>query len=244
MTSDHTDANVEPSDDHFLAESVRTFPWLRAALSAVAVLVVEYLTVALIFVVGPSSVDRSAAPITSTTAVLAQYGHILYNAHHVPTLTRATVQIGGSPLGNDLYIATSASVPPVVFFLIPVVALVAAGVLFERSRETRRADSLLEESALVGTGFTVGYLVSGVVGAFLFVQNWPLVAQEEVVGAASQAPLLSLTLVTFFLFPLVFVSLGAAAAYFGGSSGDDASTPEQDPTGEAVGTTPTDDDQA
>lgn len=246
MTTDHAEPADASTDDHLLAPSVRAFPWLPAGLAAVATFLLEYLVVATIFVVGPSSVDRSAAPIDSAAAVVIQYGHILFNAHHVPTVTRATIQIGGSPFGNDLYFATGASVPPVVFFLVPVVALVAAGALFETSRPGTPAESVLEESALVGTGFTVGYLLCGVVGTFVLVQRWALVAQEETVGTASQGPMLSVTLVAFFLFPIVLVTLGAAAVASRRSRTDDAiGTPEDgDPAGESAAAVPADDDQA
>lgn len=240
MTTDRPDeADAEPTDDHLIAESVRTFPWSTAALAAAGVFVVEYLIMTAIFVLGPSSVDRSAAPITSEVAVLAQYGHILFNAHHVPTITRATVPIANAPIANDLYLASGASVPPAVFFLVPVVALVAGGLLFERSRGTARSESVLEESALVGTGFTVGYLACGVLGALLFVQRWPLVEGGETVGTLSQGPMLGVTLVTFFLFPMLFVTLGAAVAHRVGSPTESPTTvPESDPA------VPAEDDQA
>lgn len=241
MTTDRPDVDTEPTDDHFIAEPVRTFPWIGAALSAAGVFVVEYLLMAAIFVLGPSSVDRGAAPITSEIAVLVQYGHILFNAHHVPTITRATVPIANAPIANDLYLASGASVPPVVFFLVPIAALVAGGVLFERGRGAARSGSVLKESALVGTGFTVGYLVSGVVGALLLVQRWPLVEGGETIGVLSQGPMLAVTLVTFFLFPMVFVSLGAATAHLLGTRIEKGATvPESDPAAAA----PTDDDQA
>ncbi|MFC7027928.1 hypothetical protein ACFQH8_11375 [Halomicroarcula sp. GCM10025710] len=162
MTPDHAESADASTDDHFLAPSVRTFPWLQAALAAVAVFVVEYLLVAALFVVGPSSVDRNAAPINSTVDVLVQYAHILFNAHHVPTITRATVQIGGSPLANDLYIATDASVPPVVFFLIPMVALVVAGGVFEAYRRGTppRASSRRVRSSGRGSPWATSCVVS------------------------------------------------------------------------------------
>ncbi|MFC7018996.1 MULTISPECIES: hypothetical protein [Haloarcula] len=246
MTTDHAEPADASTDDHLLAPSVRAFPWLPAGLAAVATLLVEYLVIAAIFVVGPSSVDRGAAPINAAGDVAIQYGHVLFNAHHVPTVTRATIQIGGSPFGNDLYFATGASVPPVVFFLVPVVALFAAGALFETYRPGTPAESILEESALVGTGVTVGYVLCGVVGTFVLVQRWALEVQEETVGTATQRPLLSVTLVAFFLFPMVLVTLGAATAASRRSSTDDVVGPpgDGDAGGESGTAGPGDDDQA
>ncbi|MFB6308917.1 MAG: hypothetical protein ABEH35_06265 [Haloarculaceae archaeon] len=207
-----TDGGSQP----LLDRSLRTFPWPRAVGAAVVTFLVEYLLVAVIFVVGPSSVDRSAPTIRSTVDVIVQYGHILYNAHHVPTLTRANAQIAGSPLGNDLYFAENPATPPIVFFALPVVALAVAGWLFEQRRSSERVDpSRIKEGLLVGTGFTVGYLLVGIVGALTLVQTWPLVVDGETIGQAAQAPYLWASIVAFFLFPMVFVSVGAALSYVG-----------------------------
>jgi len=215
--ADTDDGVARAEDQHLFSPALRNFPWVEAGGAAVATFLVEYLLVAALFVVGPSSVDRSAPAINSTVAVVIQYAHVLFNAHHVPTLLQvpAGVQVAGSALGNDLYIAMAAgeaSVPPVVYFLVPMIALTVAGGLFE-GRRGYPESGRLSEAALVGTGFAMGYLGVGVVGALTLVQRWQLRTQEGVVGTATQHPDIYFAAVLFFLFPMVFVTLGAALMY-------------------------------
>ncbi|GCF12848.1 hypothetical protein Harman_07830 [Haloarcula mannanilytica] len=192
-------------ESHLLKESLRTFPWLRAAGVAAGTLVVEYLLVALLFLVGPSSVD-----LPELSDRLVQYGFVLYNAHHVPTLVTATdAEVYGSAARNLLYGAQGASVPPIVYFLIPVGSLLVVGALFERYRGAARTDSLLEEAALVGTGLSFGYVVTGFAGSFVFVRTIVF----EGGGQGQAAPAVPWLLLLLFFFPLVFATVGAAAQY-------------------------------
>ncbi|RLM44642.1 hypothetical protein DVK00_09275 [Haloarcula sp. Atlit-47R] len=192
-------------ESHLLAESLRTFPWLRAAGVAIGTLAVEYLLVALLFLVGPSSVD-----FPELSDRLIQYGFVLYNAHHVPTLVTASdAEVYGSAARNVLYGAQGASVPPLVYFLIPIVALLVVGALFERYRGDTRSDSMLEEAALVGTSIGFGYVATGFAGSFVFVRTVMFDSGAE--GQA--APAVLWLLILLFFFPLVFASLGAAARY-------------------------------
>lgn len=192
-------------ESHLLKESLRTFPWLRAVGAAAGTLVVEYVLVALLFVVGPSSVD-----LPTLSDRLVQYGFILYNANHVPTLVTATdAEVYGSAARNILYGAQGASVPPLVYFLIPIVSLLVVGALFERYRGDGRSDSLLEEAALVGTGIGFGYALTGFAGSFVVTRT--VIFDSGAEGQAAPAVLWLLP-VMFFL-PLVFASLGAAVQY-------------------------------
>lgn len=192
-------------ESHLLAESLRAFPWLRAAGVAAGTLVVEYLLVALLFLVGPSSVD-----LPELSDRLIQYGFVLYNAHHVPTLvTAADAEVYGSAARNVLYGAEGASVPPIVYFLIPVVSLLVVGALFERYRGDARTDSLLEEAALVGTGVGFGYVATGFAGSFVFVRT----VVFDGGGEGQAAPAVLWLLVLMFFLPLLFASLGAAVQY-------------------------------
>lgn len=192
-------------ESHLLDKGLRTFPWLRAFGVAAATLAVEYALVTAIFVLGPSDVDLS-----SLSDRLIQYGFVLYNAHHVPTLVTATdADVYGAAARNVLYGVENPSVPPLVFFLLPLVALVVAGALFERSRGASRSDSLLEEAALVGTGVGLGYVLVGFVGSFVFVRRVTFDSGAE--GQA--APAVLWLLILLFLIPLVFAGLGAGAGY-------------------------------
>jgi len=192
-------------ESHLLKESLRTFPWLRTAGVAAGTLVVEYLLVALLFVVGPSSVD-----LPELSDRLVQYGFVLYNAHHVPTLVTASdAEVYGSAARNVLYGAQGASIPPIVYFLIPIVSLLVVGALFERYRGDARSDSLLEEAALVGTGLSFGYVVTGFAGSFVFTRT----VMFDGGGEGHAAPAVPWLLVLMFFLPLIFASVGAAVQY-------------------------------
>nr|WP_191449747.1 hypothetical protein [Haloarcula sp. CBA1122] len=192
-------------ESHLLAESLRTFPWLRAAGVAAGTLAVEYLLVTLLFLVGPPEVG-----LQELSDRLIQYGFVLYNAHHVPTLVTATgAEVYGSAARNVLYGVENASIPPIVYFLIPIVSLLTVGALFERYRGDSRSDSLLEEAALVGTGIGFGYVVTGFIGSFVFVRT----VMFDGGGEGQAAPAVLWLLILMFFLPLIFASLGAAARY-------------------------------
>jgi len=192
-------------ESHVLDENLRTFPWLRAVGVAAATLAVEYALVAAIFVLGPSNVD-----MPSLSDRLIQYGFVLYNAHHVPTLVTASdAEVYGAAARNVLYGVENPSVPPLVFFLLPLVALVVAGALFELLRGASRSDSLLEEVALVGTGLGLGYVLVGFAGSFVFVRRVTFDSGAE--GQA--APAVLWLLILLFFIPFVFAGLGTAARY-------------------------------
>ncbi|MFC7077668.1 hypothetical protein [Haloarcula halophila] len=212
--AEHDGATESGSDDHFFAASLREFPWPWAAGAAVATFVVEYLLVAALFVLGPSSVDRSVPIIDSTMAVLIQYAHILFNAHFVWIVQAATVpnvQIP-EPFSNDLWLALvsgGAATHPLVYFLLPVVSLVIAGAVFERHRDSP-ATGRFTEAGLVGAGFTVGYLAVGILGSVTFVQRVPINGSD---GFLTQQPDLYFTAIMFLVFPMLFATLGAVLAY-------------------------------
>lgn len=188
------------TERNLLDESLRTFPWLRAGGVAALTLTVQYVLVTLVFEVGPSSVDYP-----TVWERLLQYGFVLYNAHHVPILVTATdAEVYGAAATNVLYAAENPSVPPLVFFLIPLVTLAIAGALFERRRGNDRAESLLEEAALVGTGIGLGYLLVGFAGRFVFVRR---VTFET--GTGQAAPAVLWLAILMFCIPLVFAGVGS-----------------------------------
>jgi len=110
---------------------------------------------------------------------------------------------------NALYGAEGGSVPPAAFFALPVVALMVAGAVFEFRRRGARTSSTLEESALVGTGIAAGYAVVGTGASLALVRR---ITFDGGSASASTGPAILWALVATVCFPLVFATIGAAAA--------------------------------
>lgn len=212
MTESATDADDDPetaTDQPLLKPSLTEFPWLAAAGASLATLVVQYVVLVGGITLSDAAVTRAGWSLWNKAV---QYVFVLYSAHHVPIATTVSGGVqAGSGLNNLLY--GQSFVPVVFFFLLPIVTLLVAGVLFERSRSPPSTVGGFEESAMVGTGFAIPYVVAGALGSFVFVRR----ITGEAAQAAS-APALLWTLVAMFLFPMVFVTIGAAAAYVADSA--------------------------
>ena len=207
MTDDTTVAGDEGATENsqpLLKPSLTQFPWVRAAGASLALLIVQY--AALVASVTLTSVTVTR-PEWELWTKAVQYGFVLYSAHHIPIATTINTQLQtGTSLNNLLY--GPSLYPAVLFFLLPIVALTVAGYLFERRRTPPASVAIFEESTMVGTGFTIPYVLAGVIGSFVFVRR---ISTET--AQASSAPALLWTLVAMFLFPMVFVALGAMVAY-------------------------------
>jgi len=195
--------SVGDTDEPLLKPSLTGFPWLRAAGTSLATMVVQYLVLVTAVELTAISVTR---PGWSLTDKAMQYVYVLYSAHHVPIATSIDQGIqAGTRLNNLLY--GQSLFPVALFFLLPIVALLAAGFLFERARDPPESVSRLEEAAMVGTGFTIPYVLTGAVGSFVFVRR---ITTES--AQAASAPALLWAIVAMFLFPMVFVTVGASIA--------------------------------
>lgn len=136
-------------------------------------------------------------------------GWVFYNAHNVDV----AVSVGGESASGsylesasaggltDAISALTSTVPKLVYYVVPALVLVLAGVL-----AARRVRATLSgvEAAGVGAGVAGGYLVLAVVGVFVF---------EYSVSAfgttASLAPKLSsAVLLAGLVYPLVFGAIG------------------------------------
>lgn len=130
-------------------------------------------------------------------------GWVFYSAHNVKT---ELTGLGGSRSFNLLESATGAegltsTVPKLVYYLVPVVVLLAAGyVLYQR------VDVSLDTEGAAGVGATVaaGYVVLAAVGAFLF---------EQSASGGSAAPKMTTAIVIAGIaYPVVLGAVGAVAA--------------------------------
>jgi hypothetical protein len=206
VPEDTTVGDGEPvgdTDEPLLKPSLTGFPWVRAAGASLATLVAQYLVLVTAVELTAISVTR---PGWSLTDKAIQYVYVLYSAHHVPIATSIDQGIqAGTQLNNLLY--GQSLFPVTLFFLLPIVALVVAGFLFERDRDPPESVGMVEEAAMVATGFTVPYVLAGAVGSFVFVRR---ISTES--AQAASAPALLWAIVAMFLFPMVFVTVGASVA--------------------------------
>ena len=178
-------------------EGVREFPWSGGILAGVAAWVVGYVLFAALFYVGPASID---AP--SQSSRLTQIGHLFYNAQFVDRVVTAPggIAIAGGRRTNFLLEASVTELPLAVYFVVPIVALVAAGVLFGALSLDPSPDFV--EAGLTGFAMALGYVVVAVVGAFLFV----ITAAE---GQVTAAPDRIQTVAFGFAYPFVLGTLGS-----------------------------------
>lgn len=188
--------------DGRVGQVLEAHPWLLSAGVGVGTFLAEYVAVALAFLVGPSSVDLDGPVETAVT-----YGHVLYNAHNVPTETvvqNATASASGN--ANALYGATGGSVPPIAYFLVPVVGLLAAGALVGWARAFSADLGPLKVSVDNAGELTLGYLAAGVAGAFVFARETTALGMS-----GTSSPNLPFTVVAFLLYPVAFGLVGSLA---------------------------------
>lgn len=140
-------------------------------------------------------------------------GQVLYSAHNVESVAAAsgaglTVDRSFNLIGNELSGLSDigSTVPAAVYYVVPVVVLLVAGLLVVRSVDGRSLP--VGTGAVAGATVAVGYLVLGILGAFLFRSS------GEALGIqASIAPdLLSSVLLLGVVYPVVLGAAGGALA--------------------------------
>ncbi|WP_231186922.1 hypothetical protein [Haladaptatus sp. DYF46] len=135
---------------------------------------VGYLLVAALFVVGPANVEGTLG------VQLTWFGFAFYNAHFIPIAV-------GSQSYNYITEATNPAVPSFVYFLIPVVSLLATSAVFS---SRNRMDDPVETIVYSGASITVGYAVVAVLVALMLtlhvdsITAQPDLLKSAVIGAA------------------------------------------------------------
>lgn len=183
-------------DDDAL-EELRGFPWLGGILAGAVAWIVGYVLFAALFYVGPASIE---AP--SQSSRLTQIGHLFYNAQFVDRIVTAPADfmIAGGRRTNFLLESGVTELPLAVYFGVPVVALVVAGVLFGVLLLDPSPDFV--DAGLTGIAVALGYIVAAVAGTFLFVST----AAE---GQATAFPDRIQTAAFGFAYPFVLGTLGS-----------------------------------
>lgn len=189
----------ETGDEPLFSPAIRRFPWLRAAGTGVAAFAVEFVVVALLFLVGPLSTQAS-----SLMTKLTSYAFVLYNAHHVPiTVSSRGVTYTGPTQFNLVTGAETELLPVYVYLAIPVLGLLAAGALVEWYRDDA-GEGLLEGSVIVGVGVMAGYVVVAMIGTVVFVSQTNFDP-----GVVTQGPLKTHAVILMAAYPLVVGAIGA-----------------------------------
>lgn len=131
---------------------------------------------------------------TGIVGALKTIGFAFYSAHNV----RVGISTGGS--FDFLGALTSPDVPIAVYYAIPILVLLAAGVLVTR----RDHGSPLDPVAVGATAASIaaGYVVVAVLGRFVFVSG-------TLTGGTASLVLVD-TVLFYTLYPLVFATIGGA----------------------------------
>lgn len=113
---------------------------------------------------------------STPVATLKQLGALFYNAQNVPLVRYREVTVGDENVAQEASVnllqMADPSLPHVVYYLIPVVVLVAAAAVLTY-RYLDVANPIETGGAIVG-GLTLGYLLTALVGAILLVQRTEL----------------------------------------------------------------------
>lgn len=187
-----------------LAAAARTHAPIGAAMGVGASVLSYVLTYALLVVDG---LDTSASESWRLV------GLVWYSAHNVEVVGRAsgagrTISESANLLADDGWIPVDVgtAVPTVVYYVVPVVALVLAGFATVRVVDAR-LDSA-EAAGVAGATVALGAVVAAVLGRFLFE-----IALSAFGAQASAAPsLLTAVLLAGLLYPAIFGGLGGVAA--------------------------------
>lgn len=178
-----------------IAERAEGLRWAVLALAGVGAYLVGYGLTVLIAVVGPS--DTQVGPGT----LLNQMGFVFYSAHNVP--------LDVSGIGRMDWLGVAArpdtpepSVPVLVFYAVPVVVLLAVG-LVVAFRLVERTDDPVQVGVAV-VAVAASYAVAMIAGTFVF-------TSQSVFGGPARLSLEDAVLFGL-AYPVVFATFGAGAA--------------------------------
>jgi hypothetical protein len=138
-------------------------PWPLAIVAGGGAYLVGYVCTALLFFVGPASFGS----IDGLAERLKIVGFVFDNQHFVDVVVTngdgAVIQ-----RENIVLAGGTSSLPPAVYFAVPVVVLLAVGFAFARSQYGREEYLI---SGPTGVGMALGYAGVGYLAAFVFVRG-------------------------------------------------------------------------
>lgn len=188
-----TDESVVPTSAEDLAGRVTGVDWTVVVLLAIGTFSLGYVVTGLVVVLGPSRIEADLG------TVVVLLGFVFYSAHNVPYETGlGTQDLLASPE------TAGQAISPAVYYAIPIVLLLAAGVVLARRATSRRVDPV--ETVVATLGFSLGYLCLAVLGTQVVRLQGPLGTATLVV---ERAVLFGLA------YPLLFATIGAGIAVLG-----------------------------
>lgn len=190
-----TGGNLQGSEAP-LGDAIAAVDWLAAVIAGILGAVLGYVLLAAVFVLGPASFGA----ISSTVEQVRQLGLLFYNAHFVDlvaSVSEGAAVAGGRRINIITESAGQSTVPIVVYLLVPVVTLVAVGLV----ATARRGDGEWIEAAGTGVGMAVGYVLVLLPATVLVTRSG---------GGSSISPDLLQTVALGLGYPLVLGTVGAA----------------------------------
>ncbi|WP_246984356.1 hypothetical protein [Halorientalis marina] len=137
-------------------------------------------------------------------------GWVFYAAHNARIEATASSDLGSRSETVDLFeqgvSGLGSTVPQFVYFLVPVVVLLGAGYVAYQRADTSRLET--PQVAAVGATLVTGYIVLGLLGAFLFEASGDILGAELAVGPE----LATAVVIAGLVYPLVLGAVGAVLA--------------------------------
>ncbi len=138
-------------------------------------------------------------------------GWIFYNAHFVQTVWDSEAQEAGGEnpaltQSSSVLSEASTQLPELLYHLVPVALLTAAGYLFARQIDA----TTLADAVGAGAMLAVGYLVSSVAGAVVFVTSGNVTLLDASFTVTVAPNLLLAVTLAGILIPSVFGTVGAS----------------------------------
>jgi len=175
-------------------------PVVEGAVAGGAAYVVGLLLTFLLLTVD-GEVDLGASEQVGT---LDEVGWFFYSAHFANIETSLTVAGESRTSSDNLVSEASTQLPEVVFYLVPILVLIALGYVVASTLGAWNPS--VADCAASGAAVVVGYLPLSLVGVFLFTAS-----TSNAGGEASVGPdLLTSVLLVGLLFPLLFGAAGGA----------------------------------
>lgn len=144
-----------------------------------------------------------------TDSIFTAIGFLLYSSHNVPI--QATISMGGTTRSQSYNVVQTLAatggntIPGIVYYVVPVLVLVAIGFVLGGMAAGNRGGSPAD-GFVAGAGMAVSYLVLAIVGTFLFT--------DSAMGGASSSPaLMQSALFMGIGYPVVFGGLGGVLGY-------------------------------
>lgn len=136
-------------------------------------------------------------------------GNVLYSSHFVESTVESPTITGGTESETQNLLSEGATeLSEFVYYAVPIVVLLVAGIALVRFVEIREPDA----AAIAGAASAIGYVVLTVVGTFVFEFNEDVTMGGQTVGEVSATPELgAMTIVVMgLLYPVVFGAIGGA----------------------------------